>query len=470
MILHADPNGITVSWKGRDPESGITNFYVAIGEFSQNTCVTNDFLDFGTDTSAHISGLSLNITAETNTYYCVSVKAKNGAGISSTTKVSKPIIIQKANIPGVIYDGRDEFIDTDYTIDKTSIALSFAGFESEACNIVSYEWAIGSRPYQSDILPYTDYGLVLHNETHGHAQIHVQLYEDSKYYTSVRAKTGHNCHDAYIVSTSDGLKLDTKKPIFDYIGPDGNDTRYVNKHDTLFQSFSDSVDLTWSLNDNSPTHGVRYSAGRLPFKEDFHAITSTKDDRLPLGLVSLPPGEALFLSLEAEDDAGNIQNTASIPVMSDITAPVVRNFSCTTLISALKTSVTCKWLTIEEYESVLHTSDIRLGSYPLGSDLHSAVIVPFGKRSWTRELRFIRQYKNLTKVHVTMDVRNILDQKESFTFIITVDQTPPEKALVEFTTRIDDKTDLIKQLCQVPTSYVEISVRNVTDKDSGIDR
>ncbi|KAJ8312545.1 hypothetical protein KUTeg_009918 [Tegillarca granosa] len=475
---------LNLKWKFDDSDSGIKEYRFFINQMMhgiksrfwpqhEQFTTTTPASQFQALMNKEINGLSLTDGAK----YSVHVTAINGALMSTSHEsegvivdTSPPVITKKANIPGVIYDGRDQFIDTDYTIDKTSVALSFAGFESEACNIVSYEWAIGSEPYQSDILPYTDYGLVLHNKTHGHAQIHVQLYEDSKYYTSVRAKTGHNCHDAYIVSTSDGLKLDTKKPVFDYIGPDGNDTRYVNKHDTLFQSFSDSVDLIWSLNDNSPTQDVLFSAGRLPFKTDFHVISSTKDDRLPLGLLSLPPGEALFLSLEAEDEAGNIQHTASVPVMSDMSAPVVRNFSCTSFASVLKTSISCKWHTIEEYESILQTTDIRLGSYPLGSDLHPSVLVPFGKRSWTQELRFLRQNKNLTKIYVTMEVRNILHQKESFTFIITVDQTPPDKALVEFTTRIDDKNDLIKQLCQVPKSYVEISVRDLIDKESGIDR
>ena len=46
---------------------------------------------------------------------------------------------------GVVYDGRDVFTDMDYTQDTLTVALSFQGFESPACGIRAYEWALGGQ-------------------------------------------------------------------------------------------------------------------------------------------------------------------------------------------------------------------------------------------------------------------------------------------------------------------------------------
>lgn len=145
--------------------------------------------------------------------YRIHVIVENGAGINSTVNREKTVYIMKKNVPGVVYDGREHLKDKDFTSDKTSIAMSFIGFESESCNIVQYEWAVGYQPLVYDVLPFTDYGIVMLNDSFGQGQISVQLYEDSTYYITVRARTGYNCKvGQYILSTSDGIKLDTTPP------------------------------------------------------------------------------------------------------------------------------------------------------------------------------------------------------------------------------------------------------------------
>ena len=63
------------------------------------------------------------------------------------------------------------------------MAISFSGFESEACGIVGYEWGVGSTPFATDVLPYSDFGLVLLDEDNhvGFAQAHLQLFEGQRY-------------------------------------------------------------------------------------------------------------------------------------------------------------------------------------------------------------------------------------------------------------------------------------------------
>jgi hypothetical protein len=51
---------------------------------------------------------------------------------------------------------------------------------------------VGRAPGWSDILPYTDAGIVLLNESQGagHAQMHLQLHHGQLLYASVRAHLG----------------------------------------------------------------------------------------------------------------------------------------------------------------------------------------------------------------------------------------------------------------------------------------
>ena len=80
--------------------------------------------------------------------------------------------------------------DGDWQQDVTSIAISFDGFSSPACGIRGYEWAVGSEPGWSDVLPYTSVGIVMLNESQGHAQIHLPLHHGQILYASVRAHLG----------------------------------------------------------------------------------------------------------------------------------------------------------------------------------------------------------------------------------------------------------------------------------------
>lgn len=80
--------------------------------------------------------------------------------------------------------------DADFQRDVTSVGITFSGFDSPACGIRGYEWALGSEPGWSDILPYTGAGIVMRNGSHGHAQVHLPLSHDMLMYASVRAHTG----------------------------------------------------------------------------------------------------------------------------------------------------------------------------------------------------------------------------------------------------------------------------------------
>ena len=68
--------------------------------------------------------------------------------------------------------------------------MTFSGFESEACHIRTYEWAVGSELGYSDILPYSSVGIVMLGKGKGQAQAHLQVDNGQELYTSVRALKG----------------------------------------------------------------------------------------------------------------------------------------------------------------------------------------------------------------------------------------------------------------------------------------
>ena len=70
------------------------------------------------------------------------------------------------------------------------MAITFDGFTSPGCGIRSYEWAVGSEPGWSDILPYSSVGIVMLNESRGQAQVHLELQHGQILYASVRAHLG----------------------------------------------------------------------------------------------------------------------------------------------------------------------------------------------------------------------------------------------------------------------------------------
>ena len=72
-------------------------------------------------------------------YMCVFLGAISGVILS------RPIHVYGENVAGQVHDGRHFESDVDFTRDDQSVAISFSGFESPACGIRSYEWALGNE-------------------------------------------------------------------------------------------------------------------------------------------------------------------------------------------------------------------------------------------------------------------------------------------------------------------------------------
>jgi hypothetical protein len=467
-VQHANSQSIRVSWIGEDPESHITKFYVAIGKNHGDVSVTHGYIEMGTEMSANIEA-SLSTFSETGIIYYVAVKAENGAGILSSPAYSKGIQILKENVPGVVYDGRKPLIDEDITNDRFSIAMQFQGFESEACNIVKYEWAVGSKPYFSDINEYTEYGIV-HNETHGKAQTHVPLKENSTYHVTVRAKTGHRCHEEYIVSTSDGIITDLSPPKISNIVPkDIEGHFYDSESPCMYQSYIDSFEYRWNVSDQSALRYENFSIGSMPYINDIVPAYVSSESKIPPGLVSPKAGKTYFVNVYAMDDIGFHSSLTSLPIVADISAPIIQNFKCTEILSIKRSSITCKWVVTEE-ESKLKQVNIRVGTQELLDDIIQNVTLPTHQSKWTIDVKGHSKLSDLSDIHVTLGATNVLDFSDTKFVKIRIDSTPPVIGSVEFITWTNPDEKRTQQICQLPWTYVDVNVSMIEDQESDIDR
>nr|KAG5694401.1 hypothetical protein BaRGS_002255 [Batillaria attramentaria] len=184
---------------------------------------------------------------ERKVLYRVYVQVVNGAGAYSNATFSNPFIVLERNIAGPVLDGRGPDDDDDFSSDKASVAVTFSGFSSKACGIQGYEWGIGTRPSTTDVMPFTRFGLVVDDLGRGFAQVDIMQFEGQTYYSTVRAKTGHNCYEEYIVGSSDGFTVDTTPPVVKFY----LDTHEVSSHQAVYQTKGDVLSVVWDVEDTS---------------------------------------------------------------------------------------------------------------------------------------------------------------------------------------------------------------------------
>ena len=465
QILHDDQNGIRVSWWGRDSESGIKDFIVAIGT-SRDIESVLPFTSFGTAKTAYISDIHFQSTRESNITYIVSIKAINGAGITSPIGQSKQIYVQKGNVPGVVFDGRNVYKDSKYTTDRTSIAASFYGFESESCNIIGYEWAIGTGAYGSNELSYTNYGLVMDNKTHGFMQINMKLFEEAQYFVTVRARTG--CRDQYILSSSDGIILDITPPTVDFETKLQNDTVIVDRDGVLYQDTTDTLAITANVSEDQELISSSWALGSLPLSSDVKNFTS--EFSVVTTAISLSAGESTFITATVSDSAGNINRSSTLPVIGDNTPPSLTGLRCTKYISIRQGLVLCEWDNVVEYESVVKTILISIGTEPQLNDILTLYEHPIRNRYFIRDLtKHLTGNKSLTAIYFDFKVINIVDRTNDYEEMIIVDRTPPEVNGISVVTKTRDHQIATPLQCQLPTSYVELQADIILDLESDID-
>ena len=367
-VLTADPESLQASWYGRDFESGILNYMVAIGTTEGGDDITGGFQDYGKATSAQITGINMPVTEDSGNYYYVTVYALNGAGAEGSRVSSNRVKVLNANKAGVVYEGRDLWEDSDAEFDTTSVAISFGGFESELCGIVGYKWGIGNIPGNNDLLAYTDAGIVMLNETHGIAQANLDVPWNKRVYIEVVGITGTNCHEDMILSAGDGFWVDVQIPDVQFqlwggqevfVGGLPTDVNY-------YTSLVDVLQLAWLPTDEESGYNQSsWQFGSSPKFNDLHVGANvTFPAEIPAGEVEAIDKETYFATIYAYDAINNKKTAISAPFTFDSTPPVIKDFDCTIHLSPNKRTLRCTWDYNNDNESPISNVTVSIGSAP----------------------------------------------------------------------------------------------------------
>jgi hypothetical protein len=292
------------------------------------------------------------------------------------------------------------------------------------------------------------------------------LFEDTKYFITIRAITG--CQDEYIVSSSDGITLDRIPPEVLYEIENSNDTAIVNVENVIYQGATDTLSISSNVTDTNSISSVEWALGSLPLLDDRHPFTG--DFSEITSVVTLSPGDATFITTNSSDMAGNINVTSSLAIIADTTAPLIRNFDCTKYISARKSILTCTWEAVEEYESLIDKIIISLGSNSMSTDVLDNYVVTKMFRSFTRDLNdHIKVKQNVTSIFVNVNVQNVVGHTKTYGKKVVVDRTLPKVARLAVVTNIGAGNVSDHQKCQLPRGFVELRPYGITDDESGID-
>ncbi|XP_067664253.1 uncharacterized protein [Haliotis asinina] len=467
-LIHTDHSKMTISWRAIDPESGISEAYVALGTSEHDQSITKGFLTFKHTSEVTLKHLNLVDFKTGGKYYYFQIKVKNGAGVESPVSVSMRINVLPGNVPGIIYDGRKRFVDADFLHDKSTFAMSFAGFQSIAFGIVAYEWGIGTEPYVTDIVPFTSFGIVKTNESSGFGQIDIQLFEGVKYFTTVRARTGHGGHEEHIVSTSDGILVDTQGPTIKASNSKGHTIPDVKSWGLVFQKETDIVEVTPDITDPSGVNVSHVCLGSYPYEDDIHKC-SPQNEKSVKGL-SLEQGASVFITIEATDNAENSVTWESIALIPDSTPPELVNFTCTNDISSMRSGIECTWAEAREHESHIQSIRMCIGVSDNPCSLSPFENVVLQVRSWKTDIFRVIKGIHGQKIFVTAYIENVMKRKTVLTREVFIDTTIPTGGNVMIVT--DDRLHASRtsKQCQVPQSFVEVIITGFKDADTGIER
>ena len=467
-VEHVDKEPLWVTWTPHDTESGIQATHLCVGLAGSPDCLSSpQLLTVAGSAPSSVSFRDVNFQVSSDDQkilYQAYLVVINGAGVQSTVATSKPFLVVKANIPGAVLDGRDTE-DMDFSHDKAAIAITFSGSSSEACGIAGYEWGVGTTPFATDVLPYTAYGLVVDDSGRGFAQVHIMQFEDQKYFGTVRAKTGHNCHEQYIVSSSDGFTLDTTPPTVSFRVGDHD----VSSEDVVYQTVSDHLQVMWKAEDASGLNQTSL------LQDTFDPGTSSAQVRaVPEDLLAFQnspsSGESRFPALVMTDNAGNERLSRLPPVIFDFSPPSFQDLNCSAVVSSFDSLLSCEWDRVEESHSALVDILVGLGSGPAVANLRNMTSLPVHSRSWRVDVNDILQSSDLQLFYVIFRAKNAAGLQTEVPVKVVNDVTPPRVDSVTIVTSPMLGFHDIKQQCQTPQDFIEVIMAGIADPESEIKR
>nr|KAG5706426.1 hypothetical protein BaRGS_032819 [Batillaria attramentaria] len=385
-------------WQFKDPESGVAEYRCVIyklhqGRKSKFWPAVTDFYSIRLNTTSsshgelHLDGLSLENGAE----YSLAVTALNRAkmataeesnGVTVDTTPPRILKVSLARL-GEAEELNDDYQveqvegeplwvtwtphDTESGIEESQICIGLAG-TNDCISTFTRTVKVASKQFLvlkanvagvvlDDILPYSDFGLVVDDHGNGFAQAHITQVERQTYFSTVRAITGHSCHEEYIVSSSDGLTLDTTPPSVTF----NMGARQMTSDEVVYQTVGNTLQIAWKAEDDSGVNETVLTLGLFEDNPMKIRVAPVPSEPIVLDTVR-QSGDSIYSSIAVSDNAGN-DAVLPLPLVTfDFSPPVLVDMKCTDVVSTVASVLACNWLSVKEEHGELSEIKFGLGS------------------------------------------------------------------------------------------------------------
>ncbi|XP_033124572.1 uncharacterized protein LOC117122905, partial [Anneissia japonica] len=334
-------SSVEASWDGVfiDHESGISTYEWSIGSKPYWADIyPNTF----TSSEGAITNENYPLNLQEGHHYYITVKAYNGAGLSSMACSGAIIVDTSPPSAGFVYDGplKSPPEDQDIQQDISTIFVNWGGFVDRGTQIISYSWKIGLCPGCDDVMEEQHVGVA----TDAMAD-YLDLIAGFTYYPTV---TACDAVDLCTEVTSDGVLVDNSPPVAGFVfdGSSGADINFQNSRRILEAHW-------WGFNDpHSGLSHFEWWAGTAPGGSDImgirkHHLSETVFTTLN---TDLPLHTRIYVTVRAYNKAGQTAERTSDGFVIDTTAPqIIRSIKMSTSagVAAQETQV---------FKSLLHVT------------------------------------------------------------------------------------------------------------------
>ena len=246
--------------------------------------------------------------------YNASVECVNNAGLTSSS--SSVFVID--NTPpiqnGPIIAGVSRDHSFQYQSDISSITASWPSFTDLESGIEKYYFAIGTKPYQDDVIRFENIGLVTRITKTG-----LSLSHGETYFITIMGKNlaGLNCSVSSL-----GVIIDTTLPLAE------NDDVQDGLHNNDVDYFPPNVGLSaqW-INVTDPESGIMHSEfclGTKPLGCQIKPMTSTGAKKsFTCPECTVYEGERVYVTVRVTNGAGLSRTLTSDGMLLDVSPPVM---------------------------------------------------------------------------------------------------------------------------------------------------
>ncbi|KNC96311.1 uncharacterized protein SPPG_08216 [Spizellomyces punctatus DAOM BR117] len=440
----------------------ITNIFVSFSDETGSTNYTNGFI--AVEPSSTFIAYPMDLAA--NQTYCMTVYARNVAGLESVLHESGCVKIVPGAKPGTVWDGFMPNVETRIQIERDLVTATFNGFKHFFAGAL-YTWSMGTTPNSTDVVQETSAYLVYPSKNSSGFINYPSsaLQPNVTYFITVYGTFGTTGPDTFtekVSSTSAGFRVAYEAP-FEPTLQLADGSSYVSNASV------NQIKVTCAASTGLGSEGfdsLQVSIGRFDTDDVFPLTVSqfpaTEQYSVAFlaNISSIPYGTASFAKCSAVDSITGTSSTVySNHLVVDATPPVApTDFGCSSAIVTPRLPFSCSWSAFVDPESAVANVTVSLGTTTGGVEILTPKTVV--GNSYVFDPAFVYLETPSSQYFVTVTGTNSVGMSSSAYTVLSIDRTPP-----------DTKYDKILFLSEVEginfTSSASALPRNVIDCHRG---